>query len=335
MLNIFYNFAKSIFSMARVSGDDSPTIFEVFSIKSIIIDLFYIYAKYFWKFYDEIALHRGSSSGKTGIGDVFLLNAVAREIKTRNPQKVITVFADYSDTWVQLFQNNPNIDRIAFSREDIPESAINLHFRYEPTFKKNRFCKKHILDIFCDQLRIKCKHKLDVFLTEEEKEKAQEFAEKHGPYITLNTQPSNWTPNKKWFTPRWQEVVNNWATKYNIVHLGSNNEPHYSNVLRLVGKTNIRDCFVVLSNAKFHLGIVSFLMHAANGVDTPSVIIYGGYENPSTSSYSNTKPLYSDIHCSPCWLTDNSPYGLECMKRITVDNVNKKIEELLREIDSD
>lgn len=300
------------------------------NIRVLIVELHYKYCKYLWKFYDELALFRGSSSGKTGLGDVLFLSAVAREIKNRYPKKVITVLAD-SNTWVQLFQNNPNIDKLARSKEDIPVSAINLHFRYEPTFKKNRFSKKHILDIFCEQLRIKCKHKIDVFLTKEEKEKAHDFEEKHGPYITLNTQASNWTPNKKWMTSRWQEVINKWATKYNIVHLGSDNEPHYSNVLRLVGKTNIRDCFVVLSNAKFHLGIVSFLMHAANGVNTPSVIIYGGYEHPSTSSYPNTKPLYSDIHCSPCWLNDNSPYGLECMKRITVEKVNKKIKEIERD----
>jgi ADP-heptose:LPS heptosyltransferase len=30
--------------------------------------------------------------------------------------------------------------------------------------------------------------------------------------------------------------------------------------------------------AILHIGCVSFLMHSANGVDVPSVIIYGGRE---------------------------------------------------------
>jgi ADP-heptose:LPS heptosyltransferase len=82
------------------------------------------------------------------------------------------------------------------------------------------------------------------------------------------------------------------------------------------------------------MGVVSFLMHAANGVDVPAVIVYGGRETPANSGYRENINLYVKMECSPCWLHDSHgdrcTHDLECMRRITVEHVLAGCRELLR-----
>ncbi len=66
-------------------------------------------------------------------------------------------------------------------------------------------------------------------------------------------------------------------------------------------------------------------MHAANGVDVPSVIIYGGSRPPGCLGYAENVNLYVDIECAPCWLHDSHgdkcPFAVKCMPMITPEMV--------------
>ena len=81
----------------------------------------------------------------------------------------------------------------------------------------------------------------------------------------------------------------------------------------------------VLAQSRLHIGPVSFLMHAANGLNVPAVIIYGGRETPANSGYAENENLYTAIECSPCWIHDSRgqvcPRHIECMERITPEEV--------------
>ena len=104
-------------------------------------------------------------------------------------------------------------------------------------------------------------------------------------------------------------------------------------VQRLAGRLSLRESMAVLSHARLHVGGVSFLMHAANGLDVPAVIIYGGRETPANSGYAENENLYTAVECSPCWLHsslgERCMHGMRCMQAITPAHVADAVTRLL------
>jgi ADP-heptose:LPS heptosyltransferase len=88
----------------------------------------------------------------------------------------------------------------------------------------------------------------------------------------------------------------------------------------------------VLSHARAHVGPDSFLMHAANGLCVPAAIIFGGSRTPDNTGYSGNRNLYVPMTCGPCYIHQSRGqtcgYGVECMDRITVEQVYEAVLEL-------
>jgi ADP-heptose:LPS heptosyltransferase len=73
-------------------------------------------------------------------------------------------------------------------------------------------------------------------------------------------------------------------------------------------------------------------MHGANGLDVPSVIIFGGSRPPDMLGYAANINLFEAMPCGPCWLQSSQgqrcDYGIACMDRITPDRVLAAVDEL-------
>jgi ADP-heptose:LPS heptosyltransferase len=73
-------------------------------------------------------------------------------------------------------------------------------------------------------------------------------------------------------------------------------------------------------------------MHAANGLDVPSVIIFGGSRTPANLGYVSNRNLFAELPCSGCWLTGHPgsecPHDLACMAAITPAAVLQAADDL-------
>ena len=173
----------------------------------------------------------------------------------------------------------------------------------------------------------KFEYKADVYLSKEEKDFAKNKLKNiKKPIITINTKGG--APTKNWPEENWQKLVNLLSKKYAIIQLGNNTEVKLENTINFTSLP-IRKSIAILTKATLHVGCESFFMHAANGVNVPSVIIFGGRSTPINSGYKENKNIYIKTNCSPCMLNTLCPNNMECMKLIKPEIVYQKVEEIL------
>ena len=248
-------------------------------------------------------------------GDTLLTAAVARVIKHRFPSLKLNCITPNPE----LLKHDSAINSL-----NGPPSQVLLRFWYlEIIHGKDGVT--NILGPTLAQAGIRdYEYRSRVFLTDCETEDARMvMSQASKPIITINVQSREKV--KVWPESRWQELVNKLSSDYEVVQLGAQDEPEIEGTMRLAGKLSLRQSMACLSLARLHIGSVSFLMHAANGLGVASVIIYGGRETPKNSGYAQNENLYSAMPCSPCWLHDSHgdrcPHQMKCMDDISVDQV--------------
>jgi ADP-heptose:LPS heptosyltransferase len=127
--------------------------------------------------------------------------------------------------------------------------------------------------------------------------------------------------NKQWLPERFQEVVDALSKDFEVVQLGSAQDPPLRGVRDLRNKTSIRQSAAILHHASLFVGTVGFLMHLARATECPSVIVYGGREAPWQSGYNCNINLYTAMPCAPCWRWNTCDFDRKCMKDITAEEV--------------
>jgi ADP-heptose:LPS heptosyltransferase len=159
-----------------------------------------------------------------------------------------------------------------------------------------------------------------VYLTPEEIQWARkQIAHLPRPLISVNAMSREMV--KVWPAENWRSLVPELMRLGSVIQLGDAKEPELEGVTSFAGKLSMRESMAMLTQVALHIGPDSFLMHAANGVDVPAVIIYGGSRSPLCSGYPENANLYVGIECAPCWLHDSHgdkcPYDIKCMPMIT------------------
>ena len=105
--------------------------------------------------------------------------------------------------------------------------------------------------------------------------------------------------------------------------------------INMLGTQDIRRSIAIIEKADLHIGVVSSLMHAAAAVQTPAIILFGGFERFSIHDYTNIIPFESTIPCSPCIKANTAiekcPLNTQCMRDITPRMVSKKVKEILKQ----
>lgn len=258
-------------------------------------------------------------------GDTLSTATICREIRRRHPRLRINCITPNPD----LLKLDPAINRL-----NGPAGLAVLRFWYLDLIRQ-KDGRTNLLAPTLLQAGIRdFDYRARFYLSPEEKAAGkQRLAHLTKPIVTLNVQSREKV--KMWFDSRWAAVVQALIPDCDIVQLGTDDEPIFPGVTRLAGQLNMRESAAVLAQARLHLGGVSFLMHVANGLDVPAVIVYGGRETPANSGYRENTNLYVATACSPCWLHDSHgdvcPFDMECMKRITVDDVVVASRRLLTE----
>jgi ADP-heptose:LPS heptosyltransferase len=167
----------------------------------------------------------------------------------------------------------------------------------------------------------------DIHLSRQEKARPSRIAELTGveaPYWIIVAGGKFDYTIKWWHFRRFQRVVDHFIDRIQFVQVGEGGHYHppLSGVIDLRGKTTLRELLHLMYRAQGVLCPVTFLMHLAAAVETPSegpkerpcVVVAGGREPPQWESY----PHHQFIHtvgalpcCASggCWKARIMPLG--------------------------
>jgi len=256
-------------------------------------------------------------------GDTVLAATIARQLKERWPGLQINFLTKNPD----LVQYDPHLAQI-----NAAPGIFGVDFWYYD-LQERRDTRTNILTPTFSALGLDhAEYRARVYITEGERAAAREkLAGLSRPLIALNTLSAQ--PVKNWPQSNWRQLIPSLAQRGSLIHLGDAREPVLPHVNNFTGSLSKRESMAVLSECELIIGPDSFLMHAANGLDVPAVVIFGGSRTPANLGYAENINIYTELSCSGCWLTGNPgsecPNELACMTAITPAAVLAAVDELL------
>lgn len=261
-----------------------------------------------------------------GIGDDLLCTAIFRELQTRG-RKNFWVRSKYPE----LYEHNddvnvlvPTLNRYDSVLEQLGTNVIcPWYTSYNAAYDRDDpIPAQHLISVMCQRIGITGTIALRPYLTLTPEEAAGgRIAPRQIAIQSSGLDAKHAMRNKNWSIDGYQRVVDALVPHYDVVQIGSTNDPLLEGARDMRGKTSIRGTAAILSQSLAFVGQVGFLMHLARAVDCRSVIVYGGRETPAQSGYPCNENLYSAVHCSPCWLLNRCPYDRMCLEMIAVADV--------------
>jgi ADP-heptose:LPS heptosyltransferase len=256
-------------------------------------------------------------------GDTLLTATVCRHLRQWYPRLRINCLTPNP----ALLVHDPHIDTL-----NEPETFFSVWSWY-PDLIARRNVATNVLKETLGRLGLERRdyeYRARVYLTEPERAAGLKLlGHPSKPVLTFHTLSREEV--KDWPFARWVEVLSQLKSRFHLVQLGDDREPLIDGVHRFIG-LSMRESLTVLAHARIHIGADSFLMHAANGLDVPSVIIFGGSRPPGMLGYSANINLFEPMPCGPCWLQSSQgqrcDYGIACMDRIAPSRVLEAVDEL-------
>lgn len=158
-----------------------------------------------------------------------------------------------------------------------------------------------------------------------------------GPWIGFNP-GATYGAAKQWFPDRFIELGRRLSKHGRLVVVGGPAEAELGEKvaaavggLNIAGRTKILELAAAIARCTLFVTNDTGPMHVADAVGTPQVAIFGPTDWIHTPPYGKRHVLVRhEIHCSPC-LKRICPLGHhDCMKRVSVDDVEKACRGLLR-----
>jgi heptosyltransferase-2 len=149
-------------------------------------------------------------------------------------------------------------------------------------------------------------------------------------------------PAKRWFPDRFAAVADklnehlssqgillggkaDWEVAQEVQKLAR------TKLINLAGKTTLREAIYLISQCRLFISNDSGLMHIAGALNIPTIALFGS-TNPVTTSPAGNKStiVRREVSCSPC-LKETCPTDFRCMKLISVEDVFKAAQKLLKD----
>jgi heptosyltransferase-2 len=148
-------------------------------------------------------------------------------------------------------------------------------------------------------------------------------------------------PAKRWLSDRFAAVADklNEHLSSQVILLGGKADWEVAQevqklaqtkLINLAGKTTLREAIYLISQCRLFISNDSGLMHIAGALNIPTVAIFGS-TNPVTTSPVGNKSIIvrKEVSCSPC-LKEKCPTDFRCMKLISVEDVFKAAQNLVK-----
>ena len=107
---------------------------------------------------------------------------------------------------------------------------------------------------------------------------------------------------------------------FSIIQLGDASELKLDGVISFAGKSTMRESAAILFHSNLFVRPDSLLMHIANGLEIPSVILFGGSRPAQCLGYDQNINLSKSHDYSPCWIHDGfetCDHLVQCMNEIS------------------
>ncbi|MDI6742469.1 MAG: lipopolysaccharide heptosyltransferase II [Smithella sp.] len=147
---------------------------------------------------------------------------------------------------------------------------------------------------------------------------------------------------KKWFPERFAQLTDRLMEAFpgRTIILGGNGDRKTAQeidaltdtpLINLAGKTTLTEAAYLISQCRLFISNDSGLMHIAGALNVPTIAIFGS-TNPVTTSPlgSQSVVIRKEVSCSPC-LKETCPTDFRCMKLISVEDVFRVAQELMRD----
>lgn len=272
----------------------------------------------------EMALKNGvvSFSRGGGLGDVLMCTPFLREFKKRCPSVHVRLFTKFGS----LVEGLPFIDHVSDVAHE-PKDVIPL------LYENDRPTNRHLASLFAERMGFQVQDLtpscwIDPIVLETVSEKV---AFLRRPLVVVQRQASDWTPNKKWPSQSWDELLFKLTEMAFVVEIGAQalGSESYRNYLDMRGKTSLQEMAAFIKLADVFVGPDSGPAHIAAAVKTRAVVIAGGYIHPECITYKTTTVLSSMLPCLSCWLQTPCPKNLMCLGMITPDTVVEEVGKTL------
>ena len=188
---------------------------------------------------------------------------------------------------------------------------------------------------------------LDLYLAEEHRSYATALFESHGlvkrSVVALNPGASH--PVNRWSTRSFASLADKISTKLNVSVIivgGEGDTPLAHDIDRqssthpliLTGKTTLLQLGAILEKSTLLVSGDTGPMHMATAVGTPVIALFGAADPARTGPVGagNRVIQARDLACVPCRSRScTANQQMECMERITVDDVYDAVKEMLDE----
>ncbi len=270
------------------------------------------------------------------IGDVLMTTPAVRALRKRYPEAHIRYVTLNPD----LLLNNPDIDEISPVNHPADKK---VYFEY-PLAKgyPDMPLERHIAHEFAECCGIELESVRGIIrFTDDELSYARSIIRKFNglPTATIHIR-AGWSPYKEWSFDNWQRLVDHFFGRLVFIQIGAKNEPPLKNAVSMVGIMNIRLAAACVSETDIFVGIDSFPNHVAGALAKPAVVLFGS-TSPVGSGYPSAVNLWTAETCSPCYRENNAvsvhpkdpcPNEVKCQTGITVEQVIKGLEPLLKRV---
>lgn len=231
-----------------------------------------------------------------GIGGDLMWTELARRIHKKQNKKVCFIERDGSVRKPNVWLNNPNI---SFSKKDsylIKRSDFKKLPEKMTGDKEVWNTGQHIIKSRCDFYNIqKYKIRSHIYFTVQEENYIKSIV------LTLPKEfiiiephsKTNWINNKLYSFEKWQSIVNSLHQEIPIVQMSIPRNKVLNNVINIGSKIrNFREAALIIRYAKLFIGCEGGLMHAANALETQSIIVFCPMFNPTFTKYANTEAIW-------------------------------------------
>lgn len=167
-------------------------------------------------------------------------------------------------------------------------------------------------------------------------------------YIVINPNASDLRLERRWSSEKFAVLINNLSaaySEYTFVLIGDKNEVGYVNtiaekfpankqIINSAGKLNLKELIALIANAELLITNDTGPMHLAFSTKTKTVSLFGPCSPQQYGGTENTISIYKNVYCSPCvhdFLIPPCKGDNQCMKKITVEEVQHATEKVLTE----